>query len=189
MIIITVARKPLDGNVLQTVLKWRTGAINIDACRIGERNTTTINNVTDKDGETKPMTFGSEHGGFPSNLILSHLSGCVKSGVVLMESSGHYPATRGPGRISTSGHKGQTGLIEIKSKKDVEIWECQHGCPVAAIDAQYGVKTSGTAVQRNNDSGVHNNVFGARKKLPIADVGFKDKGGASRFFKQVQNEP
>lgn len=31
---IIVARKPLDGTVANTVLKWGTGAINVDACRV-----------------------------------------------------------------------------------------------------------------------------------------------------------
>lgn len=31
---ITLARKPLDGTIEATVLKWHTGALNIDACRI-----------------------------------------------------------------------------------------------------------------------------------------------------------
>jgi len=31
---ITLARKPLEGTIQQTVLKWHTGALNIDACRV-----------------------------------------------------------------------------------------------------------------------------------------------------------
>jgi len=34
MIVITVARKPLDVNVASTSIKWGTGGINIDASRI-----------------------------------------------------------------------------------------------------------------------------------------------------------
>lgn len=34
MLVITVARKPLDGTVARTVLAWGTGGLNIDACRI-----------------------------------------------------------------------------------------------------------------------------------------------------------
>lgn len=33
---ICLARKPLDGTVAENVLKWGTGAINIDGCRIGD---------------------------------------------------------------------------------------------------------------------------------------------------------
>jgi DNA modification methylase len=32
---ITVARKPIEGTVAENVLKWGTGAINIDGCRVG----------------------------------------------------------------------------------------------------------------------------------------------------------
>lgn len=33
---IVVARKPLDGTVAENVLKWGTGGINVDGCRVGE---------------------------------------------------------------------------------------------------------------------------------------------------------
>src|SRR5690606_1421659 len=39
---ICVARKPLsEGTVAENVLKWGTGGINIDECRIGTQNITT----------------------------------------------------------------------------------------------------------------------------------------------------
>ena len=34
---ITVARKPVEGTVAENVLKWGTGAINIDGCRVGTK--------------------------------------------------------------------------------------------------------------------------------------------------------
>jgi DNA modification methylase len=43
---ITVARKPLEGTVAENVLKWHTGAVNVDGCRIaaltGQRPSSTL---------------------------------------------------------------------------------------------------------------------------------------------------
>lgn len=38
---ITVARKPLDGTVAANVLRWGTGALNVDGCRVGTQPRTT----------------------------------------------------------------------------------------------------------------------------------------------------
>jgi len=59
MIVITVARKPLAApTVAANVLKYGTGALNIDACRIS--------------------TGGNEQlaGRWPANLVLQHFPGC-----------------------------------------------------------------------------------------------------------------
>lgn len=34
IMLVTLARKPLDGNVAENVLKWGTGGLNIDSCRV-----------------------------------------------------------------------------------------------------------------------------------------------------------
>lgn len=57
---IIVARKPIEKTVVDNVLKYRTGAINIDECRIG-------NDIVKTQGEES-----SHAGRFPSNLILTY---------------------------------------------------------------------------------------------------------------------
>lgn len=42
---ITLARKPLEGTVAANVLKWHTGAINVDGCRVGNFQNTTPSGV------------------------------------------------------------------------------------------------------------------------------------------------
>ena len=72
---ITVARAPLSGTVAANVLEHGTGAINVDGCRVGEREKP---RVTDpKHGGHARNTFGKPSGGgnvlppgrFPANLI------------------------------------------------------------------------------------------------------------------------
>ena len=58
-----------------------------------------------------------------------------------------------------SGHSGQEGLVESYLDGEVvEVWDCAPGCPAPSIDQQSGVIRSD----------------------------FNDEGGASRYFKQVQ---
>jgi hypothetical protein len=80
---ITVARKPFKGSVAQNVLKYGTGGINIDGCRVGaeERNNPQAGFI--RRGRTDEEVFSDKDknrpdgdvpviGRFPANLILSY---------------------------------------------------------------------------------------------------------------------
>jgi site-specific DNA-methyltransferase (adenine-specific) len=60
---ITVARKPLSGTVAANVLRYGTGGINVDACRIG-----TDDNIFGKYYK-KPGEYQQPQGRWPANLI------------------------------------------------------------------------------------------------------------------------
>jgi site-specific DNA-methyltransferase (adenine-specific) len=77
---IVMARKPFPGTVAANVLKHGVGALNIDACRAGER--------------------------WPSN-VLHDGSEEVIAAFPISKSKGHTPKRRGKGGISTNGHAGQ----------------------------------------------------------------------------------
>ena len=79
---ILLARKPLEGTVAQNILKWGTGAMNIDACRIEaeqwNRSTLTKHDIrggrlhagtTDRLIESDPQQ-GHSLGRWPANLLL-----------------------------------------------------------------------------------------------------------------------
>jgi site-specific DNA-methyltransferase (adenine-specific) len=80
---IVVARKPLDGTVASNVLAHGTGAINVDACRVGEE----VMPVTKSTGEiigrsnslmaplTKTEVIGSAVGRWPANVIFDETAG------------------------------------------------------------------------------------------------------------------
>jgi site-specific DNA-methyltransferase (adenine-specific) len=89
---IVVARKPLsEKNVALNVLKWGTGGINIDACRIGDEKRKykaglTNNERLNDDGWDKignPNIEVEAQGRFPSNIILDE-----EAGKMLDEQSG-----------------------------------------------------------------------------------------------------
>lgn len=71
---ITLARKPLEGTVAENVLKWHTGAVNVDGCRVetGD-NLGRINNPTATWGTygsgPNRAALGEVTGRWPANLI------------------------------------------------------------------------------------------------------------------------
>lgn len=169
MIVITVARKPLEGTVSRNALKWGCGGINIDGTRI----------ATDpKDGPSPCLGTGwaaqdklnAEHGfrpkayyadqsgvaytpsilgRWPPNMILSHMAGCQET---------------------------------------VPVWVCVEGCPVAALDGQSGERpgmSGGGATADNANKKTGAEVIPSFNRKPSAPFIRSDTGGASRFFKQV----
>lgn len=68
---IIMARKPLEGTVAENVLKYGTGAINVDACRIG------TDTIVTQGGDKFPKLYGdyatceesTHQGRFPANVI------------------------------------------------------------------------------------------------------------------------
>lgn len=78
---ICLARKPLEGTVAENVLKWGTGAINIDGCRIATDENLNGGRYSDNKNEDDGNTYGSginkrsvndysqPLGRFPANVI------------------------------------------------------------------------------------------------------------------------
>jgi site-specific DNA-methyltransferase (adenine-specific) len=117
---IVLARRALDGTVSETVLRFGTGAINVEGCRVGA---------------------GDIPGRWPPNVLLSHVDGCERIGEARIQSTGHYAAAR-PASATLSGpegHGGQAGLAERHTRgESVAVYRCVEGCPVAEIDRQDG---------------------------------------------------
>ena len=71
--IIMVARKPLEGTVAANVLKYGTGAINIDGCRVPTDETVIVHSPARKtlldSGHKDLGTWENNKGRFPANLI------------------------------------------------------------------------------------------------------------------------
>jgi len=71
---ITVARKPFKGTVANNVLKWGTGGINIDGCRVGSGREKTQKQGVEKGmnqipNRTECKVYPKDLGRFPANLI------------------------------------------------------------------------------------------------------------------------
>lgn len=150
-----LARKPLaEKNVAENVLKWGTGAVNIDACRVTSpcKPASCIGtgwaSQDRRNAETgyRPRAYYEEQDGFnyephpsgrwPANLVLTHSEECG----------------------------------------DV----CAPDCPVQTLDKQSGILESGlmkAGTLRRNLCGYQ----GAMPALTLHDT-YGDSGGASRFF-------
>jgi site-specific DNA-methyltransferase (adenine-specific) len=180
---ILVARKPLsEKNVALNVLKHGTGAINIDASRIGNEERTYKGmsaNVPDvgtfRDDAWVPKDIEvTVSGRFPTNVLFQHADECVLVG----EAEDSYVINQtedwtGFGQVERPDYKssGQTAKIEV--------YECVEGCPVAELDKQSGITKSSSATfkaeayeERETSTPFTRGDF----------VGRGDTGGASRFF-------
>lgn len=66
---ITVARKPLVGTVADNVMRYGTGAINVDGCRVGTEGTIRPSGYSSIWNNGTMISSGSETGRWPANLI------------------------------------------------------------------------------------------------------------------------
>jgi DNA modification methylase len=156
---IVLARKPIEKGltISENVIKYGTGALNIDGCRIGKDERTyngsgtsniKLNNHSKKDtgigmldGSGKDLIF-NVNGRFPANFILTHSPEC-------------------------------------KTIDNINF-ECIDGCPIKELDNQSGILKSG-AMKKSyeyQDSGFSlGKATGSTKQIHEAN-----EGGASRFF-------
>jgi len=147
---IVVARKPLsEKNVALNVLKWGTGGINIDACRVGFRN----------EEDKKETVQKNRHGDFNSN-----------DGIRVPSHNGIYHGdNRPPINYEPQGRFPANIILDEEAGR--------------RLDEQSGISKSSDAIRNNNIS--EKSMWGSNKGGGFKDysgTGFKDKGGASRFF-------
>lgn len=196
-----LARKPFDGTVVTNLLQHGTGALNIDACRVGSEERTFVskgirpgsNNLVGDSWEG-PGVARTVAGRWPANLIISHTEDCIAKGFRTVKTNAHFPEDGGAKNRTPAfggGWKG-TGEPDARAVEErVEVWECTPDCPVALLDAQSGISESvkpGTILNRGSRSGTGMGYNGKTTPTGVhtAIVGYGDKGGASRFFYVVK---
>ena len=196
---IVLARKPLDGTVAKNLLKWGTGAINVDGCRVKSpvaNPTLTVEQEMVEAGIAKalglppppPMSTGPS-GRWPANLVLEHDSRCVLVGTRTVKGSRidkpcPEPEVAGHRWGTLQGNRGPRGIGDSLGNEEVEVWACVPGCPVRMLDEQAGIRKSGTgAVKRATGKGYNPNALGAESRPEgTRMISYGDEGGASRFF-------
>ena len=180
---ICVARKPLsEKTIAENILKWRTGGINVDACRVGNESIDTIHNpkITGKmgqaHGEQKGFIEGentTHEGRFPANIILE----CICDEVVKGDKGEVvYSERKADGSFGNASNKPRNNFTD---KGDIHT---NPMCPCYLIDEQSGVSKSSKSnkIYQNDASNrvVANSAGGQRSP----ESTYADKGGASRFF-------
>lgn len=197
MIVLTLARKPVAGTVAQNALHHGTGGLNIDGARIGSDRPPTDPRLdgwrkfTDKSLlQTNTGDGDTLKGRWPSNVILQHKPGCLKVGTKKVP--GYTIQTWDDGAKVFGGGAGHPFTSRVVAEEiEADVWECEPGCPVAALDAQSGTLTSGTgAFKRASGTGYQAAAYGVESRpAGTPNIEYGDSGGACRFFKQVQVQP
>lgn len=203
---IVLARKPLsEKTVAANVLRWGTGALNIDAGRI--QSTDDLSRVNrDADVLSWGGTYGagsnkaaqrkaqglSAAGRWPANVILSHSLFCVPVGTRRVKGSHDAGPALPSGAFGEHGiygtANGQRDTPPVKytdadGYETVEAWECAPDCPVAMLDAQSGERKSGGfrgVVQQPASDRIYAHGLDSRERVRADRE--PNSGGASRFF-------
>jgi site-specific DNA-methyltransferase (adenine-specific) len=192
---IVLARKPLEKGltIAENVLKWGTGAINIDGCRVGIENRTykgmssnkpDVGTFRDDNWQPKDIKV-NVNGRFPANLILTHHPDCECKGLKKVKPS------NGSGKASENGggfNKGMFGdgtsdnigggFTDENGEETIEDWNCVDDCPIKILDEQSGVLKSGA--MNSIAKGGKYNVYGTMTERIVTNEA--SEGGASRFF-------
>jgi site-specific DNA-methyltransferase (adenine-specific) len=195
---IVMARKPLEKglSIAENVLKWGTGAINIDGCRVNigsddpnHRHNPSIGN----NGENSIFGVGGHNGNlnnqgrFPANLILTHHPECVCNGLKKIKGQIDKPTNRTEtGNTWNDGNSGlrnnlpqnSGGFGDENGEETVEDWTCHADCPIKTMDEQSGESPSNFRKSKANGT---TSIFGSGNSS-VSDNEVNDSGGASRFF-------
>jgi len=201
---IVLARKPLEKglSIADNVLKYGTGGINIDGCRVGteERNykgsgssPNKINNhgkgdtgIGMLDGSGKDLEFNVS-GRFPANVILTHHPDCECVGTKKVKGQIDKPTNRtqkgntwddNNSGLRKSMPKNSGGFGDVDGNETIEDWSCHDDCPIKILDEQSGVLKSGA--MNSIAKGGQYNVYSKMNERRV--VSPPSVGGASRFF-------
>lgn len=191
---ILMARKPIARTVAATLAAHGTGVLNIDGCRIGRDSTARTNTAEmGYHGGNAPGTY--ETGGvgrWPGNVALIHGPDCREVGERAVtgdaRAGGEGKRPNGIYGQQPNGDPAPNGRLygDDDGLERVTAWECQPGCPVAALDAQAGERPGGAFPGRSASApkfgGIYNGGkdYAGRVDEPPRAMG--DTGSASRFF-------
>jgi|TARA_B100001175_G_scaffold317746_1_gene336126 DNA modification methylase len=199
---VVVARKPIDGTVIENVLEHGTGGINIDGCRIGAEGGTSRIDGSNAGKERNKLhggNFGVQDigkGRFPANVIMDK-----EAGEILDEQAPNVgnmmSATR---KTTTSGGTGNSWSTSSKNEGDSNgvfdglggasrfFYQPKQGRFPSnvildeeageALDEQSGHLKSGD--MDSIAKGGQFNTYGVQQERHTFQIG--DEGGASRFF-------
>jgi len=191
---IVVARKPFEGTYVEHVLAHGTGALNIDASRVGSGADKGVWPATDR--ETRKFWDKPSHqavtdtsvGRWPANVVLAHDPRCVKVGT---KTVGKGESRKGnDSRDDKTVIKPQvpvgsrdTSIVDYGAEV-VDDWRCVEGCPIGLLDGQSGIsKSAGGRIGNKAGIGAHG-IYGSFAPDAVkGDPGYGDEGGASRYFK------
>ena len=174
---IVVARKPLsERTVANNVLKWGTGALNIDESRAGSEVVVTTNGKGFNgsfEGGTNNNGGNQHEGRWPANTILTHSSDCTQIGTSSEIVGGEVKASSG----FVNGYEGD-GFVG--SKMTSPVWQCVESCPTRMFP-----ETAGGAAPKKSNTPSGKFYEGGWNPLQSEKRVDFPAGSAARFFVQT----
>jgi len=196
---IVVARKPVEGTVANNVLKYGTGAINIDGTRVGTTNENFDNLkgrpitklATRRDGETdeeynarvlespeqqEALAKLKEMGRWPANTILTHSINCVQVGTTSeIVAINKIEEWSGFGQVKNPDYQASESTVENA------VWNCAPDCPTQMFpDSKGSIRNPTGKAILDPEAGWNGNSMS-----DTTVRGFDDSGSAARFFTQT----
>ena len=205
MIVVTVARRPTsESNVASNVLLHSCGAVAVDATRVegapsvpGSDGAKGADSVVYMPGlnatasrRAAAYIANPPSGRWPANLVLQHREGCQQVGERSIKAPGaktntkHTNLKEGRVFVFNSTHRSEVCHRDPDGRETVAAWDCETGCPVAALDSQSG-DLAPQGGQKKVDTGDKSFLGTGHGGAPDSTF-YGDRGGASRFFKQVK---
>ena len=200
---IIVFQKPYKGKPVENITETGAGALNVDGARIGWDAAGIAGDQARRKLPRTDITDGSFHasggkngnyngdssspaGRWPANLVLCHSPKCEHIGTrdVKANPSSAYWVTAGHNALpGDQSIKSSAGHADADGNETVAAWECAEGCPVAALDEQSGILTSGRFPGHRNLPKTKN----AYGKFTLRDEQERElnSGYASRFYFQA----
>ena len=159
---ICLARKPLsEKSIAENVLKWKTGGINVDGCRIGivgkddrsvgKRTCNIFDEIKVSGGIDSPEYIPDENGRFPANLILDE-----SAAEMLDEQSGVSKSIKSKRGGSIDSSEGRYNWNNGESKS-IEKYDCGFNDQGGASRFFYVAKVSKSERNMGLDEGVKSN--------------------------------
>jgi len=194
---ICVARKPLsEKSVAENVLKWGTGGINVDGCRVGY--TSEADKESAKPGSLNAtgensmfgLKSGNEQnseGRFPANIILE----CICDEVIKGEKGEKTTIQTNISNKEANWFRNAGGDKEERwSFNDKGDTHTNPNCPCYLLDEQSGYLKSGDVKPHHKKNktanGYQGSCYGKFQNEDTTLKGYGDGGGASRFFYQAK---
>jgi len=190
---IILAIKSPEGTYANNALKWGVSGLWIDGGRIETKprktgtkptsdNPTGTGNTLVGSSKNRQAEYDKQNKGrFPANIILECICDEVREGKIKPERIGRKGGNKG----SFGAWAGSTENSIGRWPADKQIIHTNPECPCYMLDQQSG--ELGLSCGGGNGNAV--SIFGTdtSKNREKGRVGFGDKGGASRYFKVIQN--
>lgn len=168
----------------------------LDACRVetteslsGGAHSKNASERWDGDKSWRFKNGGAEYqqpdGRWPPNVVLTHSPRCEFLGTKRVKgitgSTGHHKNSI-YGKLSYDEGVPVKDYADTDGMETVEAWDCAEGCPVAELDRQSGVLTSGANPARRHSDKTRDAYGEFKGQAECTVYRGADSGGASRFF-------